>query len=92
MSTPYNSVINNKVAAVHAKVSSSLFTSSGMLRATPANVRANRNTLRMSHFTNLKTQIKDPEMLKKTLVEIGVPVTVSDKNDLVVRGHNGETT
>ena len=46
----------------------------------------------MSHFTNLKTQIKNADVLKKTLEEMNIPVMVSDKNDLTVRGHKGETT
>ena len=60
--------MTNKVLAAHSKVTSSLFvTSATGLRAPIVAPRTDKNTVRMSHFTSLKTQIKDPEMLKKTL-------------------------
>ena len=88
----YQSIINNKIVVSHSKVNSSLFTTSSLVRPSVANIRGNKNTIRMSHFTNLKTQIKNKDMLEKTLIEMGVPVMVSEKNDITVRGHNGEVT
>jgi hypothetical protein len=84
--------MNNKVVVSHSKVNSSLFTTTSLGRPGVASFRGNKNMIRMSHFTNIKTQIKNKEMLEKTLVEMSVPVTVSDKNDITVRGHNGEVT
>ena len=62
------SATTNKVLATHSKVSSSLFVSTAVgLRGPIVAPRNTKSSLRMSHFTNIKTQIKNPEILKYTL-------------------------
>ena len=89
--------VTKSVAAAHNKVNSSLFTTSilakPMIRAAPTAPRAQKNTVRMSHFTSLKTRIADRDMLKKSLEDMNVEFAVAKNEDLLtVRGHRGETT
>ena len=47
----------------------------------------------MSHFTSVTTKLTDPKILKKSLEELNVPLTVAKEGEMIeVRGHRGEMT
>jgi hypothetical protein len=47
----------------------------------------------MSHFTSVTTKLTDPKILKKSLEELNVPLTVANEGEMIeVRGHRGEMT
>ena len=51
------------------------------------------NTVRMSHFTSVVTKLTDPKILKKSLQDLKVPVSVAAEGEMIeVRGHRGEMT
>lgn len=87
-----DSVLRSSLSTNKAKIQSSLFVANPLLKSY-GTVRANPNTVRMSHFTSVTTKISDPKILKKSLEELKVPLTVAKEGEMIeVRGHRGEMT
>lgn len=63
------------------------FVSSPVRAPRPAQ-RVNTPPVAMSHFTKVKTTLKDSNLLKKSLTDMGLKV----QENVLVRGYQGETT
>ncbi len=63
------------------------------LAFTPSrSVFSRTNVVRMSHFSTVKTQLKDKQLLLKSLDDIGVKTILpAAEATLPVRGYNGQT-
>ena len=87
-----DTILRSSLANSQSKIQSSLFVTNPLLKSY-GTVRVNPNTERMSHFTSVVTKLTDPKILKKSLQELNVPLTVANEGEMIeVRGHRGEIT
>ena len=74
-----DSVLKSSLATNQSKIQSSLFCTNPLLKTYGQPRVHTGNTVRMSHFTSVTTKLTDPKILKKSLEDLKVPLTVAEE-------------